>query len=476
MKRTISFFGFLRHLGSMVFIGAFLALTLESFGQKTNPPVDPMGQSKRIDAELQKLDQTPIGQKITDMEKKFGDQRSQLTKAIDQIREEYIQLDRTEAYQDYEKKRQALEDQRENEWTIERKAMAAAAKKIYAARHEELKKLAVSDTPHARQLGLDVLTYPRLDGSTSTHPLSVILASRVLGAAYEWMYPEPTGSPYRARPSLPKDLFLFDEYEYYPPTEKMEFSLAASQVVALPAKAGQERLAIMINSLLAISTSTHDAYTNLIEGKCDLNLTARAPSEDELATAAKKGVKIELQPIARDALVFIVNYKNPVKSISRDQVVQIYQGKIQTWRSLGGATNAITALWRERNSGSRELFDLLVNNAHLIQEPQYSPKLFSNTMGGPFNGVTREVGALGYSVYYYEHYMALSPYTRTVAIDGVEPNADTIASGKYPFTADVYAAYRANESSNRPAMKLLDWLVSSEGQAVVRESGYVPAK
>jgi hypothetical protein len=72
MKRTISFFGFMRHGGSMVFIGAFLALTLESFGQKTNPPVDPMEQSKRIDAELQKLDQTPIVQKITDMEKKFG--------------------------------------------------------------------------------------------------------------------------------------------------------------------------------------------------------------------------------------------------------------------------------------------------------------------------------------------------------------------------------------------------------------------
>jgi phosphate transport system substrate-binding protein len=72
--------------------------------------------------------------------------------------------------------------------------------------------------------------------------------------------------------------------------------------------------------------------------------------------------------------------------------------------------------------------------------------------------------------------MALSPYTRTVAIDGVEPNDDTIASGKYPYTAEVYAAYRGNESTNSPAMKLLGWLVSPEGQAVVRESGYVPAK
>ena len=72
--------------------------------------------------------------------------------------------------------------------------------------------------------------------------------------------------------------------------------------------------------------------------------------------------------------------------------------------------------------------------------------------------------------------MALSPYTRTVAIDGVEPTATSIASGKYPFTADVYVAYRANEPADSPATKLLNWLVSPEGQAVVRESGYVPVQ
>jgi phosphate transport system substrate-binding protein len=61
-------------------------------------------------------------------------------------------------------------------------------------------------------------------------------------------------------------------------------------------------------------------------------------------------------------------------------------------------------------------------------------------------------------------------------VDGVEPTAATIASGKYPYTADVYAAYRADEAEGSPTMKLLEWLVSPEGQAVIRESGYVPVK
>jgi len=466
---------FMRRCGWLAF-PVLMAATFESSGQITNLPADPMERSRQIDAQLQKLDQTSVGQKMAEIEKKFSTATSQVREARQEMQTEYAKLEDTEAYRDYQKQRQALEDKRETQWAIERKAMADAAEKLYAARHEELKKLTASDTPHARQLGLDVLTYPRVDGSTSTHPLSVIIASRVLGTPYDWIYPEPTGSPYRPRLNIPEELYLFDEYEYYPSKSDLEFTLAASRVVAKPSRVGQERLAIMINSLLAISTSTHNAYTNLVARKCDLNLTARGPSEDEIELAKAKGIKIELRPIARDALVFIVNRNNPVKTISRQQILQIYQGKIKNWAELGSGTNEIAALWREPNSGSRELFDLLVAAGQPVPEPKYRADLFSNSMAGPFNQVTQSPSSLGYSVYYYEHYMALSPYTRTVTIDSIEPTADTIASGAYPYTADVYAAYRAGEPPDSPAMKLLDWLVSPEGQAVIRESGYVPAK
>ena len=72
--------------------------------------------------------------------------------------------------------------------------------------------------------------------------------------------------------------------------------------------------------------------------------------------------------------------------------------------------------------------------------------------------------------------MAASPSTRPVAIDGVEPNAETIASGAYPYAVPVYAAWRKGEPPDSPASRLLDWLISPEGKMVVRESGYVPVK
>jgi phosphate transport system substrate-binding protein len=157
-------------------------------------------------------------------------------------------------------------------------------------------------------------------------------------------------------------------------------------------------------------------------------------------------------------------------------VQDIYEEKITDWQTVGGAEGKIRAFRRERDSGSRELFDALVMQGQAQPEDRRFAPLYANSMGGPFSQVTQQSDGLGYSIYYYEHFMAASPFTRTIAIDGVEPTAETIASGEYPWVTRVYAAYRDGEATDSSGMKLLRWLSSEEGQAVVRESGYVPKK
>ena len=124
--------------------------------------------------------------------------------------------------------------------------------------------------------------------------------------------------------------------------------------------------------------------------------------------------------------------RNAGKRISRQQIVEIYKGSLGDWAALDGVSAPVTAFWRERNSGSRELFDSLVTQGQPLLEPNRRHDLFSDSMAGPYNQVSVNRKGISYSVYYYEHFMALSPYTRTVAMDGVEPGPDSIASGKYP--------------------------------------------
>jgi ABC-type phosphate transport system substrate-binding protein len=95
-------------------------------------------------------------------------------------------------------------------------------------------------------------------------------------------------------------------------------------------------------------------------------------------------------------------------------------------------------------------------------------------MGHPYSKLTMDRDGIAYSIHYYERFMAASPYTRSLAIDGVEPTAESIASGAYPWMTRVYVAWRDGEPEDGRPMQLVRWLLSPEGQAVVRESGYVP--
>jgi phosphate transport system substrate-binding protein len=70
--------------------------------------------------------------------------------------------------------------------------------------------------------------------------------------------------------------------------------------------------------------------------------------------------------------------------------------------------------------------------------------------------------------------MSGSQRTRTIAVDGVEPNFENIRARKYPLVSEVLVVTRRGIEASSPAGRLRDWLLSREGQAVVRESGYVP--
>jgi phosphate transport system substrate-binding protein len=62
---------------------------------------------------------------------------------------------------------------------------------------------------------------------------------------------------------------------------------------------------------------------------------------------------------------------------------------------------------------------------------------------------------------------------RTLAVDGIMPDANTIANKSYPFVADVYVSIRSDLDHNSMAYKLYQWLQTGSGKSVIRESGYV---
>ena len=81
-------------------------------------------------------------------------------------------------------------------------------------------------------------------------------------------------------------------------------------------------------------------------------------------------------------------------------------------------------------------------------------------------------GAIGYTFRYYATQMKNNNGIKLLAINGISPTAGNIRNGTYPYTVDVYMVTR--EHPTPETQKVMDWFLSSQGQQLVEDVGYVP--
>jgi len=229
------------------------------------------------------------------------------------------------------------------------------------------------------------------------------------------------------------------------------------------------------NSMIKFEGSTTDNYEALVDGEFDIIL-AYEMGEDAVKYAQEAGVEIEMTAIGADALVFICSTENPVDSLTSQQVEEIYKGNITSWSELGGSKVDIIPYQRNKDSGSQTLFDKLVNLGDELME---APKeQIVGSMIGLLEAVAdydNSEGALGYTVYYYLTNMEADKLntSKLLAVDGVEPTNDAIASGEYPYVNDFYVVIRKDAPEGSPERVLYNWIISDQGKELARRENYV---
>lgn len=440
---------------------------------------------KALEVELASL-QDPTVTKLKDLEKKYQEAWDKTEAALASQAAEMQKLRATDAYRQYQEKQRELYTRLHELRDVEQERLSRECAHLQAERQAELATLAAPALAAAGKLGFDVLSYPRLDGSTSTHPLAMLVTCRIFSVPCGWQtatertYGAPrfedasadfgsdTDPAVSSGPDLPGRGHRLMSVAF----QAEDYGIATARFTARADNPAGTRLAQIVSSMLAVNAGTHDGYVNLAEGRCDLNLTVRPPSAEESKLAKDKGVAFTLTPVARDALVFMVNFRNPAIALTSDQIRGVYLGKVTSWKELGGDGNEIQAFRREKNSGSQELLEALLLGGKPL--PERGRSIIAYSMMGPFNALVNNERGIGFSVWYYEHFMAASPRVKLLSVDGVAPTRETITNGKYPYVFPIYAALRQDAKPDSPAARLLAWLLSPEGQAVVRESGYVP--
>ena len=218
---------------------------------------------------------------------------------------------------------------------------------------------------------------------------------------------------------------------------------------------------------------TTESYRQLMQGNADL-LIAAEPNAAVFDEMEEAGFEVQMEPLATDALVFMVNEDNPVDSLTTEQLRGIYSGEITNWSEVGGADLEIVPFQRNAESGSQVLMEKLVMDGTEMTEPPEGYMIAS--MVGLMDAVKEydnSSNAIGYSVYYYAHDMQMAGGLKLLKIDGVAPEAATIRSGEYPFLNPYYVAMNAAEPEGSMTRVLYDWLLGSDGQKLVDMKGYV---
>ena len=188
--------------------------------------------------------------------------------------------------------------------------------------------------------------------------------------------------------------------------------------------------------------------------------------EDLKSRFSVPGIEI---PCARDGITVYINEKNPVSSLTLEQIGQIFAGRITSWSQVGGENAPIHLYGRETNSGTYFVFKEEVVKTDYSRQCLMLPgnaAIVSAVMKDPYG--------IGYGGAAFAHGVKRCKVKTGPDEPGYEPTLETMENNQYPISRDLYMVVR-----NRPSGALktfIEWVLSSEGQEIVKEMGYFPLK
>ena len=165
----------------------------------------------------------------------------------------------------------------------------------------------------------------------------------------------------------------------------------------------------------------------------------------------------------------VVNSSVDVDDLTTEQLKGIFTGAITDWSEVGGTAGKIQVIERKAGSGTRATFEAAVLAGDKAPE-SFAPVAEEDSSGTVVEKIQQTEGAISY--------LAFSYYDDTkfhaLKVDGVEPTAENVCSGKFNIWAyeHMYTAKDADDATKA----FLDFMMSDDVQgSLVEEEGFIPA-
>ncbi len=180
----------------------------------------------------------------------------------------------------------------------------------------------------------------------------------------------------------------------------------------------------------------------------------------------QKGIdakKLQNHLVAVVGIVPIVNKSVGVSNLSKQQLNDIFTGKITNWKQVGGKNQTITVINRSKGSGTRGTFEGLVLNG---KKPIQAQEQDSN--GTVRKIVSSTPGTISYISFPY----ANDENIQKLSIDGIKPTNKNVETNRWHLWS--YEHIYTKGKPNKNVQKFIDYMLGSKVQNdLVPKLGYI---
>jgi len=210
---------------------------------------------------------------------------------------------------------------------------------------------------------------------------------------------------------------------------------------------------------------------SMIQHTAEIGMASR---EIDAAEAAKLKGNVDVLTIAKDAVAVVISkavYIGGIHQLSLGQIADIYRGKIKNWKALGGPNAQILVIDKEASRGTRHVFaEAVLGDAH-ARAPGAS--VISGSNNEEQSLVAHSNQAIGMLSNAW-----LNDAVRGIAVGegskAVLPDIQHVRDGSYPISRGLHILLPKNASAE--ARDFADFLLSKDGQSIVRQSGYLSVR
>ena len=253
-----------------------------------------------------------------------------------------------------------------------------------------------------------------------------------------------------------------------------------SAAVVLSAGCGKKRAVVTCAGSTAFQPFAEKLAEELMNKRSDIAITVQGGGsavgiQSALSGAAQIGMAdlVNLPPeakvltsivVARDGIAIIVNPANPVANLSTEQIRGVFNGTLRNWKEVGGKDAPITVVSREAGSGTRSSFEQIIGSITLTKDA-----IVQDSSGTIRETVANDANALGYLTH-----GVVNPKVKALTVDGKTCTTETIIAGAYKLVRPVY--FLTKGAPDGAVKEFIDYVLSAEGQGIIKKNGLIPAK